>query len=81
MKKKKKFKKNCRDPVVRNSFYSHLKLYRKTRKFKIKEYRENMIDQLDNLRDNNPKKYWSLLNDLSNSNNSTVSEISGKEWF
>ena len=79
--KEKHFKKNCRDPVVRNSFYSHLKLYRKTRKFKIKEYRKNMIDQLDNLRDNNPKKYWSLLNELANSNNSTVSEISDKEWF
>jgi uncharacterized protein (DUF342 family) len=35
------FKKYGKDPVIRNSFFSHLKLYRKTRKYKIKEYHNN----------------------------------------
>jgi hypothetical protein len=30
------FKKYDKDPVIRNSFISHLKLYRKTRKYKLK---------------------------------------------
>jgi hypothetical protein len=75
------FKKYGKDPVIRNSFFSHLKLYRKTRKYKIKEYHKILVDQLDNMRDNDPKKYWSILSDPSHSNNANVSEISGKEWF
>jgi hypothetical protein len=33
------------------------------------------------MRDNDPKKYWSILSDLSHLNNVNVSEISGKKWL
>lgn len=35
------FKKYDKDPVIRNSFFSHLKLYRKTRKYKLKNITKN----------------------------------------
>jgi hypothetical protein len=34
------------------------------RKSKIKEYHRKIIDQLDCLLENNPKTYWSLLDDI-----------------
>jgi hypothetical protein len=30
----------------------------------MKEYHRKIIDQLDSLLENNPKKYWSLLDDI-----------------
>jgi hypothetical protein len=58
-------KQNSKDPLVRGSYFSLLKIYRKTRKKKLKDFRKNIIDELDNLKENNPSKYWTLLNDLS----------------
>jgi predicted RNase H-like nuclease (RuvC/YqgF family) len=55
------FERYPRDPHVRGALFSTLKTYRKIRKFKIKEYHRKIIDQLDSLLENNPKKYWSLL--------------------
>ena len=80
--KEKLFRKFSKDPIIRSSFFSHLKLYKKTRKKKYKDYRKNLIEELDNLRDNDPKKYWSLLNNVANSGTNNKSyDISGNEWF
>lgn len=71
-----------RDPVVRSAFYSFLKNFRKLRKIKRKEYYSSLINELDSLRENSPNKYWSLLRDLSASENkSSPSEVSPDEWF
>ena len=59
--KSKFFERYPRDPHVRGALFSTLKTYRKIRKSKIKEYHRQIIDQLDSLLENNPKKYWSLL--------------------
>jgi hypothetical protein len=33
-------------------------------KFKYRQYKQTLINQLDSLHDNNPKLYWNLINDL-----------------
>jgi hypothetical protein len=38
-------------PLVRGSYFSLLKIYRKTRKKKLKDFRKNIIDELDNLKE------------------------------
>ena len=69
-------KQYSKDPLVRGSYFSLLRIYRKTRK--------NIIDELDNLKpvkENNPSKYWTLLNDLSRDNKTTSSDIANITWF
>jgi Mg/Co/Ni transporter MgtE len=59
--------------------------YRKARKLKYKEYKKNLFDQLDLLRDSDPKGYWSLLEKLNQldkpSSSSPSDEIPVEEWF
>jgi hypothetical protein len=69
-------KQYSKDPLVRGSYFSLLRIYRKTRK--------NIIDELDNLKpvkENNPSKYWTLLNDLSRDNKTTSPDIANITWF
>ena len=44
------------DPTVRGDFFSLLKSYRKTRKYKHREFKNQLLCQLDNIRDNNPSQ-------------------------
>ncbi|CAG2204832.1 unnamed protein product [Mytilus edulis] len=79
------FKKYNKDPYIRSSYFSALKHYRKSRKNTIRLYRQNLVNQLDNLKDNNPKAYWKLLNKfLSEGGDSRVQSqdnISAEEWL
>ena len=71
-----------KDPFVRGSFFSFLKFFRKSRNEKRQSFRANLINQLDSLRDDDPSKYWSLLDSLSSSEKkSNTSMISPAEWF
>ena len=83
--KQKLLDKYRRDPQIRGSFFSLLKKYRKVRKLKYKEYKKNLFDQLDLLRDSDPKSYWSLLEKLNHldkpSSSSPSDEIPEEEWF
>ncbi|CAG2193106.1 unnamed protein product [Mytilus edulis] len=80
--KEKLLKKYSKDPVVRTSYFSLLKLYRKSRKHKLKEFRQSVMNELDNLHDNNPNKYWDLLKELSKDNNKSSSpDIPSNTWF
>ena len=59
-----------------------LKYYRKERKKKIREFRQNLFNQLDQLRDENPCQYWTLLNELSNTyTKNETSEVPTDVWF
>lgn len=70
------------DPVIRSSFFSLLKHYRKTRKKKIRDFRQDLIDKLDNLKDDNPSQYWALLHELSDTNReNSTSDVSTDAWF
>ena len=53
-------------------------------KFKKKEFRQNVLDQLNNLEENNPKQYWKLVSELKelDSRSSSNSDcVSSEEWI
>lgn len=78
------FKKYNKDPLVRGSYFSALKHYRKARRAKIRNHKQNVLDELDEIKDKNPKLYWELLNKFfrEEDNQENCSEnISAEEWL
>jgi hypothetical protein len=69
-------------PSVRKVFFASLKLYNKSRKKKSREYKANLIQQLDELRTSNPQNYWKLLDSLKGSarKDNPAENISVAEW-
>ena len=67
--------------MVRGSFFSALKYFRKVRKKKIRHYYSSIIEQLDTLLENNPKKYWEILGNLIHADKPDNFEISSDQWF
>ncbi len=53
-----------RDPVIRGSYFKCQKEYNKTRKKKMRPFKEGIIEKLDDLRTNNAKEYWNLVDKL-----------------
>jgi hypothetical protein len=50
------------DPIIRGSFFKINKEYAKLRKYKKKQFRQQIIDKLDTFQSNNQSfclKYWS----------------------
>ncbi|MEW8544065.1 MAG: reverse transcriptase family protein [Candidatus Thiodiazotropha sp.] len=80
-------RKLCRSTVTheqRMLFFSKKKELRKMVKVKKRVFRQNILDQLNNLEENNPKQYWKLVAELkelesSSSNNSNC--VSAQEWI
>ena len=69
------------DPHVRGDFLSTLKLYRKTRKKKIRDFKQNLINKLDMLREDCPRDYWRLLDQMTGTRNvDSIPDISGDTW-
>ena len=52
------------DPFVRGNFFKYRKMYCKSCKCQRKKYKADLIEKLDNLFENDPKAYWSLLDEL-----------------
>lgn len=68
--------------VVCGSFYKLNKRYAKTRKKKRREFKQNILNHLDELQSNNPKEIWSLVNQLCNEqSDKSVSNIDGDTWY
>ncbi|CAG2214485.1 unnamed protein product [Mytilus edulis] len=60
----------------------HLETLQKNKKKKIRDFRQDLIDKLDNLKDENPSQYWALLHELSDTNReNTTSDVSTDAWF
>ena len=53
-----------KDTAVKNHYYKLYREYKRLRKFKYKEYKQSILDQLESLHENNPKLYWNLVNEL-----------------
>jgi predicted transcriptional regulator len=73
-----------RDPQVRSQYFSSLKQYRKLRKMKSLQYRQEIINKLDSLYESNPKEYWKLLDQLKSKDNSfseDASHVPENEWY
>lgn len=49
---------------MRGSFFKLNKEYAKLRKYKKQEFRQSIIDKLDQLNETNPKEYWNLVKSL-----------------
>ena len=80
--KGKLFVKYPSDPFVRGNFYKYRQSYSKWCKFKRKKYKSDLVDKLDNLLENDPKTYWSLLDELrNNKRDSFESMTSPDEMF
>ena len=52
------------DPFIKGSFFKYRKIYCKSFKFQCRKYKADLIEKLDNLFENDPKAYWSLLDVL-----------------
>ena len=54
------------------------------RRSKIRKFKQDILDKLDNLQKNDPKSYWELLEELKNKTNNNIKKpennISPKEW-
>ena len=60
-------RKICRSKATheqRTVFFSKKKELRKLVKFKKKEFRQNILNQLNHLEENNPRQYWKLVSEL-----------------
>ena len=70
------------DPIVKGNFFRFRKMYSKCCKRKYREFKASIIDKLDQLHDNDPNMYWSLLRKLKEDcNKSDPSEqITSGEW-
>ena len=79
-------RKMCRSKVTHEQrivFFSKKRDLRKLLKFKKKEFRQNILSQLNNLEENNQKQYWKLVSELKEleANKTCESEcLSAKEW-
>ena len=51
-------------PLSVDHFLKLNKEYAKLRKYKKKQFRQDLLDQIDNFHANNPKEYWNLVNTL-----------------
>ncbi|CAC5397394.1 unnamed protein product [Mytilus coruscus] len=55
------------DPIIRGSYYKCYREYNKLRKYKMRTFKQSILNSLDNLRDSDPKQYWKLINSLKES--------------
>lgn len=70
-----------KDPAVKNHFYKLYREYNKIRKSEKKSFRQNLLKELETLHDDNPKKYWQLINELQGtSQNQDGNCISASDW-
>ena len=68
--------------VYREEYYKYRRVYRKSIKSKELDYKDNILMQLENLKDNDSKSYWELLEKLRNkkSQNGKTNGLSAEEW-
>jgi len=71
------------DPVIRGSYHKLLKDYNRTRKFYHRQFKQKIINELDELRENAPRHYWKLLSKLKNEEQGNVmlDQIKPQDWL
>lgn len=70
------------DPIIKGSYYKCYREYNKLRKYKQRKFKQNILDSLDNLRDNNPKSYWNLIKELKEDiSDGPENSIQSNVWF
>ena len=66
---------------VRKVYYTYVRNYNRERKRCSRTYRQEMINKLDMLRDNNPQEYWKLLSQIKGTVQADDCCIPLDEWF
>lgn len=70
------------NPIIRGSYYKCYREYNKLRKYKKRHFKQSIIDDLDRLRDSDPKQYWKLINSLKDSNNDDKTNlVEPDSWY
>jgi ribulose bisphosphate carboxylase small subunit len=71
------------DPIIRGSYFKARKEYNRSRKFKQKKYREEILAKLDDMRADHPQEYWKLLKLLKDDSEQKglANEIDIQDWF
>jgi exonuclease III len=76
---------NPYDPIVRGLFYRDLKYFNRQRKIKMRNYKQDILNKLQQLEQTNPGEFWKLLDKLkknvSASHTSKSDKIGPKEWY
>ena len=68
------------DPIVKGDYYKCYKEYNRLRKLRKRQFKQNVLDQLDEMRDNDPKKYWNLIRSLQNEEDLNHNSIPEDKW-
>ena len=78
----KQMSKSSSNLPIRENFFQTLKTYNKLKKQKRKSYRESILNELNSTRNENPQKYWTLLEKLKTEDkpDNPTSTISTEEW-
>ena len=70
------------NPIIRGRYYKCYSEYNTLRKYKKRHFKQTILDDLDRLRDSDPKQYWKLNNSLKYSNNNEKTNlIEPHSWF
>ena len=75
-----------KNAYLRGKLFSETKLYKKLTKQKQKQFVDNLFNELDSIKENNPKGYMDLIKTLRDGNfdkgvQSDTSHISPHKWF
>ena len=77
----KKLVKTPKNGDIRRNYFMLLKLYRKKCKTKYREYRKQIIEDLDQMHEKSPKAYWELVKKLKEEKCPNSNKISPSEWY
>ena len=70
------------DPIVKGSYYKCYREYNKLRKYKQRNFKQKILQNLDSLRENNPKSYWNLIKELKEDNSEGPEHsIESNVWY
>ena len=70
------------NPIIRGPYYKCYREYNKLRKYKKRHFKQTILDDLDRLRDSDPKQYWKLINSLKDSNNDDKTNlVEPDSWY
>ena len=72
-----------RNPVTRSLLYRDLKYYNKQKRRKRKQFQQNILQQLEDLEQNDPKQFWALLDKLKDPNikKQLSPNITHTQWY
>lgn len=52
------------DPIVRGRYFKLFRIYNKTKRTKERQFKTQMLEQIESLHSENPKEYWNLIDML-----------------